>query len=77
MAGGRQTIWLKKMTAKEFIEELSKFKSEKELNKAEKFFKGNDGKTMSFGVKFGDVFRTAKAYAKMSLPEINTLLESN
>ncbi len=41
------------MTAKEFIETLALFKNEKELNKAEKFFKGNDGITKSFGTKFG------------------------
>lgn len=66
-----------KMTAKEFIKELSKFKSEKELNKAEKFFKGNDGRTISFGVKFGDVFNTAKKFKEMSLEDINKLLDSD
>jgi len=65
------------MTAENFIEELSKFKSSKELNKAEKFFKGNDGLTKSFGVKFGDVFKTAKKFTNMSLDEIERLLESD
>lgn len=65
------------MTAKEFIKELSKLKSEKELNKAEKFFKGNDGKTKSFGVKFGDVFKLAKKFRLMNLDEINELLDSD
>ncbi|WP_262708359.1 DNA alkylation repair protein [Chryseobacterium sp. CH21] len=65
------------MTAKEFIETLALFKNEKELSKVEKFFKGNDGITKSFGVKFGDVFNTAKEFSMMSLDEINKLLDSD
>ncbi len=65
------------MTAKTFIEELAKFKSEKEMNKAEKFFKGEDGKTKSFGVKFGIVFKTAKQFKSMPIEEINKLLDSD
>ena len=65
------------MTAKTFIAELSKFQSDKELGKAEKFFKGNDGRTKSFGVKFGDVFKTAKQFKQMPLEEINQLLDSD
>ncbi|WP_435622899.1 DNA alkylation repair protein [Flagellimonas sp.] len=64
------------MTAKEYMNRLSEFKSEKELNKVEKFFKGNDGVTKSFGVKFGDVFKTAKEFTQMSLSEVNILLDS-
>ncbi len=64
------------MTAKEYIGKLSEFKSEKELNKVEKFFKGNDGVTKTFGVKFGDVFKTAKEFIEMPLSEINKLLDS-
>jgi len=65
------------MTAQDFITELTTFKSDKELNKAEKYFKGNDDKTISFGVKFGNVFKTAKKYKSMSLAEINKLLDSD
>ncbi|WP_420579929.1 DNA alkylation repair protein [Reichenbachiella sp.] len=64
------------MTAKEYIDKLSEFKSEKELKKVEKFFKGNDGVTKPFGVKFGDVFKTAKDFIEMPLSEINILLDS-
>ena len=66
-----------KMTAKAFIEELSTFKSDKELDKAKKFFKGNDDKTISYGVKFGDVFKTAKQFKGMPFAEINKLLDSD
>ncbi|KAB1229445.1 DNA alkylation repair protein [Chryseobacterium viscerum] len=65
------------MTAAEFIETLALFKNEKEIDKVEKFFKGNDGITKSFGVKFGDVFTTAKEFSAMSLEEINQLLDSD
>lgn len=64
------------MTAKEFVETLSLFKNEKELDKVEKFFKGNDGITKSFGVKFGDIFTIAKEFSAMPLDEINKLLDS-
>ena len=46
--------------AKQFIEALSMLKSDKELNKVEKYFKGNDGVTKAFGVKFGDIFAVEK-----------------
>lgn len=65
------------MTAKEYIARLSEFKSEKERNKVEKFFKGNDGVTKSLGVKFGDVFKTAKEFIEMPLSEINKLLDND
>lgn len=65
------------MTAEQFISKLSTFKDEKEIDKVEKFFKGNDGVTKHFGVKFGDVFNTAKEFSGMSLLEINHLLDSD
>jgi len=65
------------MTAQEFIQTLSLFRNEKELDKVEKFFKGNDGITKSFGVKFGDVFTTAKEFSAMPLDEVNKLLDSD
>ncbi|KPE50258.1 DNA alkylation repair protein [Chryseobacterium indologenes] len=64
------------MTAKEFIERLSSFKDEKEIDKVKKFFKGNDGVTRHFGVRFGNVFNTAKEFSTMPLEEINKLLDS-
>ena len=65
------------MTAEKFIAKLSELKSDKELGKVEKFFKGNDGETKAFGVKFGDVFKTAKQFIDMPLDEIEKLLESD
>ncbi|MDR6920903.1 MULTISPECIES: DNA alkylation repair protein [Chryseobacterium] len=64
------------MTAGEFIEKLSSFKDENEIDKVKKFFKGNDGITRHFGVRFGNVFTTAKEFSAMPLEEINELLNS-
>ncbi len=65
------------MTAKEYINRLSEFKTEERINVVKKFFKGNDGTTRPFGVKFGDVFKTAKEFTQMPLNEINKLLDDD
>ncbi len=65
------------LTARAFLEKLKILVSEKETHKVQKFFKGNDGKTKALGVKFGDVFRLAKEFTLMPLPEIEVLLESH
>ncbi len=63
--------------ANDLIEELSVLKSDTEFGKLKKFFKGNDGRTQAFGVKFGDVFATAKRYTDLSIDEISILLDSD
>ncbi|PIF44591.1 3-methyladenine DNA glycosylase AlkD [Chryseobacterium sp. 52] len=65
------------MTASQFIEKLSTFRNDQEIDKVEKFFKGNDRVTQHFGVKFGDVFNTAKEFSSMSLEEIDKLLDND
>lgn len=64
------------MTAQDFIYELSKEIVEKEKDKLQRFFKGDDGETEALGVRFGTVFKLAKDFKKMSLDEINKLLDS-
>ena len=64
------------MTAQDFIDELSKEIVEKEKDKFQRFFKGEDGETEALGVKFGTVFKLAKDFKKMSLDEINKLLDN-
>lgn len=64
------------MNSQDFIKELNTYKTDKELNKVEKFFKGNDGETKALGVKFGDVFKLAKKYEELPVEEINKLLDS-
>jgi 3-methyladenine DNA glycosylase AlkD len=65
------------LTAERFMEKLSQFKSDKELGKVEKYFKGNDSKTKAFGVTFGDIFKTAENFTQMPLKEIEILLDSD
>jgi 3-methyladenine DNA glycosylase AlkD len=64
------------MTASDFVKELSKHKSPKELDKVEKFFKGEDGETKALGTSFGTVFKVAKEFMLLPLTEINKLLDS-
>ena len=65
------------MTAQHYIAKLKALREEKELSKLEKFFKGEDGQTKAFGVRFGNVFKTAKEFTQMPLEEINKLLDSD
>jgi len=62
------------MTADQFIKALSEHKTEKELDKLEKFFKGEDGKTKALGVRFGTVFKLAKEFGNMPMKQIDKLL---
>ena len=64
-------------TAKKFIQKLAEYKSDKELDKVDKYFKGNDGVTKAFGVKFRDIFATSETFIQMPLNEIETLLDSD
>jgi hypothetical protein len=65
------------LTAELFIEKLSKLKSDEELGKVEKYFKGKDNSTKNFGVKFGNIFKTAEDFTQMPITEINLLLDSD
>lgn len=65
------------ITAKQFVDTLSKFKTKDNHDNVIKYFKGDDGVTRSFGVKFGDIFKLASNNKDMSLAEINKLLDSN
>lgn len=64
------------MTAKDFIETLSLYKSYKELDKVDRFYKGSDKAMKALGVKFGDVFATAKEFSALPLKEVAKLLKS-
>lgn len=64
------------MTAKDFAETLMLYKSDKERDKVKRFYNGKNKETKSFGVKFGDLFSTAKAFKEMPLKEILKLLKS-
>ena len=69
------------MTAKNFISELKKYQSDKELEKIQRYFKtgeneyGHGDKFM--GVKMGQLFALAKEFGEMPIGEIEKLLESS
>jgi len=70
----------KRLTAKNFISELKKYQSDKELEKIQRYFKtgeneyGHGDKFM--GVKMGQLFALAKEFGDMPIAEIEKLLES-
>ena len=70
----------KKLTARNFISELNKHQSDKELEKIQRYFKtgeneyGHGDKFM--GVKMGQLFALAKEFGGMPIAEIEKLLES-
>lgn len=64
------------MTARDFIETLALYKSEKELDKVERFYKGTDRTIKALGIKFGDLFKMAKEFTALPLNELAKLMES-
>ncbi|MEJ1237137.1 DNA alkylation repair protein [Chryseolinea sp. T2] len=64
------------MTAKDFIETLTLFKKESELDKVDRFYRGSDRTVKALGVKFGDVFSTAKEFSALPLSELAKLMKS-
>jgi 3-methyladenine DNA glycosylase AlkD len=67
-------------TAAAFIEKLSTYQSNAELEKIARYFKTEDGGygagDQFIGVRMGQVFEFAKAYVDMPVKEIEELLES-
>lgn len=64
------------MVAENLIERLKEHRSEKEIEKVIKFFKGDDGETKALGVRFGTIFKVAKEFKDLALKDINKLLDS-
>lgn len=65
------------MTASAFLEALGRLRSDTEPDKVARYFRDNDGRTLHFGVRFGDVFATAEQFAAMPPAEIEQLLDSD
>jgi len=65
------------MTAKDFIETLSLYKSDKELDKVDRFYKGTDKSTKALGVRFAHIFATAKEFKDMPLSQVVRLMKSS
>jgi 3-methyladenine DNA glycosylase AlkD len=66
------------LTASEFIEQLSFFKSKTDLINVQRFFRNDEGHgNKFFGVKMGTIFELAKASSEMPVAEIKKLLASD
>lgn len=67
-------------TAKEFISRLQSLRSDKELEKIQRYFKSAEGDYGAgdefMGVKMGDLFALAKEFSEMPIKEIEKLLEN-
>jgi 3-methyladenine DNA glycosylase AlkD len=65
------------LTAKEFIEKLSKFQSTAEAEKNQRYFRTDTNpKNKMLGVRMKIIFDTAKEFAQLPLREIEKLLDS-
>ena len=64
------------MNAKDFIATLSLYQTDRELDKVDRFYKGSDKAMKALGVKFGDVFSTAKQFSALPLKELGKLMKS-
>ena len=67
---------LEKLTAKKFLERLSAFRSENEIAKVQRFFRGDDPTNKCLGVRMFNIFELAKKFSEMPFEEIEKLLES-
>jgi 3-methyladenine DNA glycosylase AlkD len=69
-----------KLTATAFIERLKAIRSDKELEKIQRYFKSGEGQYGAgdkfIGVKMGQLFALAKEFNAMPIGEIEKLLES-
>ncbi len=65
------------MTADTFIEALRPNVSEKEKEKLQRFYKGDNPDTAAFGVRFGTVFKTAREFTDLPLDQVERLMESD
>ena len=65
------------LTAKQFVEQLSKLKTKIDLEKNSRFFR-DEGKKASkvLGVRMGKLFALSKSYENLDLPEVEKLLEN-
>lgn len=77
---GKTSPSVTKVTAQQFIAELKKLQSDKELEKIQRYFKSGKGEYSEgdkfIGVRMGDVFALAKKFMHMMPAEIKKLLAS-
>ena len=74
------SVLVKELTAKKFIERLKAHQSDDELKKIQRYFKSAEGDyghgDRFMGVKMGTLFAIAKEFGEMPIEEIEKLLES-
>ena len=77
---GKSSSVTQELTAKQFIERLKKFQSDKEREKLMRYFKSGEGDYGAgdefMGVKMGQLFALAVEFRGMPINEIEKLLES-
>ena len=68
---------LSTLTARQFVEQLSKLKTKVDLEKNSRFFR-DEGKNNSkiLGVRMGKLFALAKTFSALNLDEVEALLEN-
>ena len=67
---------MKTLTAKEFLTKLSAFQTKAELENVQRFFRYEGIESKFLGVRMSNIFALAKQFTKMSLTEVEKLLES-
>ncbi len=65
-----------KLTAKEFIQQLSSLVSNEELKNVQRFFRDKDPATKFLGIRMLNIFSVAKKFMAMPVNEIAKLLQS-
>lgn len=68
---------MKALTAKQFLTELSAFQTSAELENVQRSFRHEGVESKFLGVRMGTIFALAKQFVKMSLNEIEKLLEND
>jgi 3-methyladenine DNA glycosylase AlkD len=69
--------YMKALSAKNFITELSAFKTNAELENVQRYFRYEGVESKFLGVRMSNIFALAKQYALLPLNEIEKLLESD
>jgi len=65
------------MNANDFMGALRPHITAPEKAKLQRFYKGSDPKTRALGVRFGTVFKIAKDFVDLPLPQVEKLLDSH
>ena len=68
---------VKVLTARQFVEQLSKIKTKVDLEKNTRFFRDEEkNKSKVLGVRMGKLFALAKSFSSLELDEVEELLEN-